>query len=43
MIFFDEIVQVLNNYGLVNVRQEKPYDDIILKVTPKLSKEQFSG
>ncbi|XP_022896115.1 sister chromatid cohesion 1 protein 3-like isoform X2 [Olea europaea var. sylvestris] len=34
---------VLKNYGLVDVHQEKPYDDINLKVTPKLFKEQFSG
>ncbi|XP_057800459.1 sister chromatid cohesion 1 protein 3-like [Salvia miltiorrhiza] len=39
-MFYETLV--LKNYGLVDVHQEKPYDDIVLKVTPKLSKEQFS-
>ncbi|XP_073063765.1 sister chromatid cohesion 1 protein 3-like [Primulina eburnea] len=34
---------VLKNYGLVDLHQEEPYNDITLKITPKLSKGQFSG
>ncbi|XP_051145229.1 sister chromatid cohesion 1 protein 3-like [Andrographis paniculata] len=33
---------VLKSNDLVDVHQEVPYGDITLKVTPKLSKEQFS-
>lgn len=40
-MFYETLV--LKNCGLVDVHQEKPYDDVVLKVTPKLSKEQFSG
>ncbi|XP_011096962.1 sister chromatid cohesion 1 protein 3-like [Sesamum indicum] len=40
-MFYETLV--LKNYGLVDVHQENPYDDISLKVTPKLSKGQFSG
>ncbi|KAH6812309.1 hypothetical protein C2S53_005920 [Perilla frutescens var. hirtella] len=40
-MFYETLV--LKNYGLVDVHQKEPYDDIVLKVTPKLSKEQFSG
>ncbi|KAH6799455.1 hypothetical protein C2S51_035939 [Perilla frutescens var. frutescens] len=40
-IFYETLV--LKNYRLVDVDQKETYDDIILKVTPKLSKEQFSG
>ncbi|XP_042011812.1 sister chromatid cohesion 1 protein 3-like [Salvia splendens] len=39
-MFYETLV--LKNCGLVDVHQEKSYDDIVLKVTPKLSKEQFS-
>ncbi|XP_073309890.1 sister chromatid cohesion 1 protein 3-like [Primulina huaijiensis] len=34
---------VLKNYGLVDLHQEEPYNDITLKITPKLLKGQFSG
>ncbi|KAK6143132.1 hypothetical protein DH2020_023480 [Rehmannia glutinosa] len=40
-MFFETLV--LKNYGLVDAHQENPYDDITLKVTPKLSKGQFSA
>ncbi|PIN02228.1 Sister chromatid cohesion complex Cohesin, subunit RAD21/SCC1 [Handroanthus impetiginosus] len=33
---------VLKQHGLVDINQEKPYGPISLKVTPKLSKEEFS-
>ncbi|KAL1547483.1 sister chromatid cohesion 1 protein 3-like [Salvia divinorum] len=38
-MFYETLV--LKNCGLVDVCQKKSYDDIILKVTPKLSKDQF--
>ncbi|XP_051123312.1 sister chromatid cohesion 1 protein 3-like [Andrographis paniculata] len=34
---------VLKSNELVDVQQEEPYGDILLKVTPKLSEEQFSS
>ncbi|KAL0396514.1 UNVERIFIED_CONTAM: Sister chromatid cohesion 1 protein 3 [Sesamum calycinum] len=40
-LFYETLV--LKNYGLVDVHQENPYDNISLKVTPKLSKGQFSS
>ncbi|KAK4411716.1 Sister chromatid cohesion 1 protein 3 [Sesamum angolense] len=40
-MFYETLV--LKNYGLVDVHQENPYDNISLKVTPKLSKGQFSS
>ncbi|KAL9142339.1 hypothetical protein ABFS82_14G163300 [Erythranthe guttata] len=40
-MFYETLV--LKNYGLIDTNQEKPYDDIILRITPKLSKGQFSG
>ncbi|XP_011097494.1 sister chromatid cohesion 1 protein 3 [Sesamum indicum] len=40
-MFYETLV--LKNYGLVDVHQENPYDDVSLKVTPKLSKGQYSG
>ncbi|KAI3448928.1 hypothetical protein Pfo_005593 [Paulownia fortunei] len=40
-MFFETLV--LKNYGLVDAHQENPYSDITLKVTPKLSKGQFSS
>ncbi|KAL6513478.1 hypothetical protein OROGR_020964 [Orobanche gracilis] len=39
-MFFETLV--LKTHGLVDVHQENPYDNITLKVTPKLSKGQFS-
>ncbi|KAL2246649.1 UNVERIFIED_CONTAM: Sister chromatid cohesion 1 protein 3, partial [Sesamum indicum] len=39
-MFYETLV--LKNYGLVDVHQENPYDDVSLKVTPKLSKGQYS-
>ncbi|GFP93120.1 sister chromatid cohesion 1 protein 3 [Phtheirospermum japonicum] len=40
-MFFETLV--LRTHGLVDGHQENPYDDITLKVTPKLSKGQVSG
>ncbi|XP_073040782.1 sister chromatid cohesion 1 protein 3-like isoform X1 [Primulina eburnea] len=34
---------VLKNYGLIDLHQEEAYNDITLKITPQLSKGQFSG
>ncbi|KZV20069.1 sister chromatid cohesion 1 protein 3-like [Dorcoceras hygrometricum] len=34
---------VLKNYGLVDLHQEGAYNDITLKISPQLSKGQFSG
>ncbi|KAL6514980.1 hypothetical protein OROGR_020559 [Orobanche gracilis] len=39
-MFFETLV--LKTHGLVDAHQENPYDNITLKVTPKLSKGQFS-
>ncbi|KAM7481737.1 hypothetical protein LguiB_006320 [Lonicera macranthoides] len=40
-MFYETLV--LKSYGLVDLEQKEPYGDIILKVMPKLSKEQFSS
>ncbi|CAA0820720.1 Sister chromatid cohesion 1 protein 3 [Striga hermonthica] len=39
-MFFETLV--LKTHGLVDARQENPYGDITLKVTPNLSKGKFS-
>ena len=33
--------QALKSYGLIDLQQGEPYDDIILKLTPAISKAQI--